>query len=77
MRQRFFLFVSCIAAALVMAAPVAANSVPTTGTRISLFGAPPTFQAGAPFLADRGEGAGGATRAAISAASVRGVLTWI
>jgi len=54
MRQRFLRFVICIAAALVMAAPVAANSVPTTGTRINLFAAPATFPADAPFYIEQG-----------------------
>jgi hypothetical protein len=54
MRQRFALFVICIAAALVLAAPVAANSVPTTGTRISLFVAPATFPSDTPFYLEHG-----------------------
>ena len=54
MRQRFFLFVICIATALLMAAPVAANSVPTTGTRISLFDAPATFPSGTAFHIEHG-----------------------
>jgi hypothetical protein len=54
MRQRFLLVVICIAAALVMAAPVAANSVPTTGTRINLFDAPATFPSGTAFYIEHG-----------------------
>jgi hypothetical protein len=54
MRQRFLPLVICIAAALVMAAPVAANSVPTTGTRISLFAAPATFPSGTAFYVEQG-----------------------
>ena len=54
MRRRFLLFAICIAALLVAAAPVAANSTPTTGTRISLFAAPATFQAGTPFYIEHG-----------------------
>ena len=54
MRQRLFLFAICLAAALVLAAPVAANSIPTTGTRISLFAAPATFASDAPFYVEHG-----------------------
>jgi hypothetical protein len=41
---------------VVAASPVAANSVPTTGTRISLFDAPATFPASAPFYIEHGSG---------------------
>jgi hypothetical protein len=54
MRRRFLLLVVCLAALGVAAAPVAANSKPTTGDRISLFSAPATFTAGAPFYIEHG-----------------------
>jgi hypothetical protein len=54
MRRRFVLHLICIAALVVAASPVAANSVPTTGTRINLFGAPATFPAAAPFYIEQG-----------------------
>ncbi len=54
MRQRFLLSVICIAAALVLASPAAANNVPTTGTRINLFNAPATFPAGTAFYVEQG-----------------------
>jgi len=54
MRQRFLLLVICTAALLVVATPVAANSTPTTGTRISLFAAPATFPADTPFYIEHG-----------------------
>lgn len=54
MRQRFLLFMILIAALLVAATPVVANSIPTTGTRISLFAAPATFPAGASFYIEHG-----------------------
>ena len=56
MRRRFLLLLICIAALVVTAPPVAANSVPTTGTRISLFDAPATFPADAPFYIEHGTG---------------------
>jgi len=56
MRLRFLLAVIPIAAALVLAAPVAANSVPTTGTRISLLATPTTFPSGAAFYIEHGSG---------------------
>lgn len=54
MRRRFLLSAICIAAALAIAAPVAANNIPTTGTRISLFAAPATFPAGTAFYVEHG-----------------------
>jgi hypothetical protein len=54
MRRRFLFLVICIAAMVVAASPVAANSMPTTGTRISLFAAPATFPADAPFYIEHG-----------------------
>lgn len=54
MRQRLFLLLICVAAALVLAAPVAANNVPTTGTRINLFDAPATFPSGTAFYVEHG-----------------------
>ena len=54
MRRRFLLLLICIAALVVAASPVAANSVPTTGTRINLFAAPATFPAAAPFYIEQG-----------------------
>ena len=38
---------------MVAATPVAANSAPTTGTRINLFDAPATFPANAPFYIEQ------------------------
>ena len=54
MRRRILFLVICIAALVVAASPVAANSTPTTGTRISLFDAPATFPAGTPFYIEHG-----------------------
>lgn len=54
MRQRFLLLVICLAAALAFAAPVAANNVPTTGIRISLFAAPATFPSATAFYVEHG-----------------------
>jgi hypothetical protein len=56
MRRRFLLLVICIAALVVAASPVTANSVPTTGTRINLFDAPATFPANVPFYVEHGTG---------------------
>jgi len=57
MRRRFLFLLVCLAAlAAAAAAPVAANSVPTTGTRINLFAAPATFPAGTPFYVEHGTG---------------------
>lgn len=56
MSRRFLLLAICIGVALTLAAPVAANSVPTTGTRISLFNAPATFPAGTAFYVEHGSG---------------------
>lgn len=52
-RRRFLFFVICIAALSMAASPVTANSTPT-GSRISLFEAPATFPAGAPFYVQHG-----------------------
>jgi len=54
MRRGFLFLVICIAALVVAASPVAANSTPTTGTRISLFDPPPTFPADTPFYVEHG-----------------------
>jgi hypothetical protein len=54
MRRRFLFLVICVAALLVAASPVAANSTPTTGTRISLFAPPATFPADTPFYIEHG-----------------------
>ena len=54
MRRFLFLLICLAALAAVAAAPVAANSVPTTGARISLFDAPATFPAGTPFYVEHG-----------------------
>jgi hypothetical protein len=54
MRRRFLFLVISIAALLVAASPVAANSKPTTGTPISLFAAPATYPAGTPFYIEHG-----------------------
>jgi hypothetical protein len=54
MRRRFLFLVICVAALLVAASPVAANSTPTTGTRISLFVPPATFPADTPFYIEHG-----------------------
>jgi hypothetical protein len=53
MRRRFLFLVICLAALSVAAAPVAASTA-ATGTRISLFAAPATFPAGAPFYVEHG-----------------------
>jgi hypothetical protein len=55
MGRRFLLLLTCITA-LVVASPVAANSVPTTGARINLFEAPATFPADAAFYVEHGSG---------------------
>lgn len=54
MRRRFLFLVICAAALLMAASPVAADSPPTTGTRISLFAAPATFPANTPFYIQHG-----------------------
>ena len=55
MRRRFFVLMVCLAALVVAAAsPVAANSKPTTGSRIDLFNPPLTFTANAPFYIEHG-----------------------
>ena len=54
MRRRFIFLLICITAVTVAVSPVAANSQPTTGTRISLFDAPRTFPADAPFYIEHG-----------------------
>lgn len=56
MLRRFLLVTICVAVALSLAAPVAANNVPTTGTRISLFASPATFPAGTAFYVEHGTG---------------------
>jgi hypothetical protein len=56
MRRRFLLLLISFAALVAAASPVAANSVPTTGTRISLFDAPATFPANTPFYVEHGTG---------------------
>jgi hypothetical protein len=56
MRRRFLLLLMGIAALVVTASPVAANSTPTTGTRINLFAAPATFEADTPFYIEHGTG---------------------
>ena len=43
-----------VAAVLVVAAPASANSQPTTGTRIGLFGPITTFPANTPFYVEQG-----------------------
>jgi len=52
--RRFLVLLICIAGLTVAASPVAANSSPTTGTRISLFAAPATFTADTPFYIEHG-----------------------
>ena len=52
--RRFLILAACFAALLVAASPVAANSVPRTGERISLFSPPATFTAGTPFFINHG-----------------------
>jgi hypothetical protein len=52
--RRYLLLLISIAALVAAASPVAANSVPTTGTRIILFDAPATFPADAPFYIEHG-----------------------
>lgn len=53
--RRLFLFLAiCVAVMLVAASPVAATGTATTGTRISLFAAPATFAADAPFFVEHG-----------------------
>jgi hypothetical protein len=54
MRRRFLFVVICAAALLVAASPVAANSTPTTGTRVDLRAAPATFPADTPFYIEHG-----------------------
>jgi hypothetical protein len=54
MRRGFLFLVICIAALVVAASPVAANSTPTTGTRISLFDPPTMFPADTPFYIEHG-----------------------
>jgi len=57
MRRRYLPLVLCLAALLVVAAsPAAANSKPTTGTRISFFAPPGTFAANTPFYIEHGFG---------------------
>lgn len=66
MRRGFLFLVICMAAVLVAASPVAANSTPTTGTRINLFDPPTTFPANTPFYIEHGsacEAAAGDTAA--------------
>ena len=52
--RRYLVLLICLAALSVAASPVAANSTPTTGTRISLFDAPATFPANTPFYVEHG-----------------------
>jgi hypothetical protein len=55
MSNKFLLVASILTAIALATVPVsAANTLPTTGTRISLFAAPPTFPANTPFYIEQG-----------------------